>query len=140
MAGISRKFAILALTPMLHACSLTGLSLESGPDTIADTAEVSPPLDYASIEVPQRQDFIGQGPQFLDDLFGAPSLRRKESGAEMWQYTGPTCVVLFYLYEEAGSLTIDHFDTRLRKVSGQPSDTSLCLKEMAAQKINPALS
>jgi len=135
---INRKIAALALLPLLNACAATGFGLSPSPSVA--TVEASATPDYASIEVPERQAFLGQGPDFLNALMGPPSLRRKEAGAELWQYAGPTCVVLFYLYEEDGSLSIDHFDARARKSDAPALDETMCLKEVVALKETPALS
>lgn len=137
MRRINRKMALFALLPWLNACALTDV-MQGSAVTVAPTSVTSP--DYASIEVPDRQAFMGQGPDFLTDLFGPPSLRRKETGAELWQYAGPTCIVLFYLYEDDGGLTIDHFDARARQATAEAIDETLCIKEVAALKDAASIS
>lgn len=59
--------------------------------------------------VPELAELMGAGPERLDALLGAPTLRRKDIGAELWQYAAPECTLLLFLYPGAsGAYAVAH--------------------------------
>lgn len=45
-------------------------------------------------------------------LFGKPSLRRKEAGAELWQFADPACVMDFYFYQDGEVKRVSYVSLR----------------------------
>ena len=48
----------------------------------------------------------GMSADRLRAAWGEPVLKRQETGSELWQYGGPGCAVLIYLYPGSGSTMI----------------------------------
>lgn len=60
---------------------------------------------------PVTGSLMGMSGETLRALWGEPSLKRTETGAEMWQYGGgsATCTLLVYLYPSAANtLAVTH--------------------------------
>ena len=50
----------------------------------------------------------GQTAETLHALWGDPSLKRKDLGSELWQYSGKGCTLLVYLYPaSSGAMKIE---------------------------------
>jgi hypothetical protein len=72
-------------------------------------------------------------------LLGRPGLVHKERDAEIWQYSGASCVMLFYLYDSAeGGRRITYFEavpqglTNLASTVGDAPQTCLAYQMLAA--------
>lgn len=49
----------------------------------------------------------------VKSVLGAPSFRRREAPAEIWQYRARTCTLDLFLYDEAGGIqTVAHWAVR----------------------------
>jgi hypothetical protein len=132
-AKFTTKVMVLGLLPLLGACSLTantGTSTLKTSRTVPAAEANLGPSQYANVSVPSRSEILGQSPTYLAGLLGAPSLKRTEHEAELWQYQSASCVALFYLYEVAGSLKVNHYDARARSDAFGKVSEELCLKEI----------
>jgi hypothetical protein len=73
----------------------------------------------------------------LRAAWGEPSLKRSETGAEMWQYGGQgNCTLLIYLYVNASSvMTVTHAEA----VPGGSSDSVVadCAKAAGKPPLKP---
>ena len=80
--------------------------------------ETKAPRAASTIKATNPDELMGKNPQGLRALMGAPSLLRRDHGAEVWQYAGKSCVLFAYLYPNAkGALQVSYLDAR-RKTSG----------------------
>lgn len=84
---------------------ITGGSSSSGPAPAAATVAPSAPSSSGGSSA-----VAGISADRLRDLWGEPTLKRNETGAELWQYSGSgNCTLLVYLYPGAGStMTVTH--------------------------------
>ena len=86
---------------------LRGSDIPRSEPMIASTAPVQ------NIKLPQATDMLGKAANDIENLFGAPGLRREEPGAQVWQYANQDCVLLLYLYEDANrDWRVTHAETR----------------------------
>ena len=79
------------------------------------------------------KDLIGLDGPTVMQLLGQPSLHRREPFAEVWQYSGPDCVLFVYLYKIAsGAQQVAHAET-----DGKPAtakhDPAACVTGFAAR-------
>ena len=65
------------------------------------------------------QFFLGQSPIQLENHLGVPSILRKEGTVEIWQYQLSDCVIDFFFYDNAETLTATHTDMRSPFFEGQ---------------------
>jgi hypothetical protein len=129
----TKKAMIIGILPFLGACSLTanmGSSSLSAASVLPASQANLGPSQYANVQVPARSEILGQSTTYLSSLLGAPSLKRTELGAELWQYQSASCVALFYLYETAGSFKVNHYDARPRTEAFGKVSEELCMKEI----------
>ncbi len=86
--------------------------------------------------IAEARDFVDSKPHALllltrtdiGYIFGAPSFRRRDANAEVWQYKTRSCVVDFYFY---GEKPTSYVDARLKNqfsVSGHQK--SRCLRQI----------
>jgi len=105
----------LAMVPLLLA--LCACQLPGGPATVepADaarpgTSAMSPanaPKSVSTIAL------IGQSEEQIVEAFGEPRQVRRETPAEVWQYSSTNCVVDFYLYQgTSGGLAVSFVEAR----------------------------
>ena len=79
---------------------------------------------------------MGQTPQGLRGLMGAPTLLRRDHDAEVWQYAGKSCVLFAYLYPNAkGALEVTYLDARRKTSGGMP--VADCLTALAGRSQSP---
>lgn len=58
---------------------------------------------------------IGLPQERIAEVFGKPGQVRRESPAEVWQYSSPNCVVDFYLYQvTGGGMSVSFIEARDR--------------------------
>ena len=72
----------------------------------------------------------------LRSAWGEPTLKRSETGAELWQYGGPDCAVLVYFYPGAGNvMTV----SRAEAVPGGADETAVasCAKAAGKPSVKP---
>ena len=91
------------------------------------------PIMTVDPQVLDPQLFLGQSPKELKNRLGVPSILRKEGTVEIWQYQLSDCVVDFFFYDKAGTLTATHTDMRSPLLGGQ-IDQAAC--RQALYKIN----
>ncbi len=104
------------------------------PGMTANSASARPAAGY----IAEARNFVDSEPHALllltrtdiGYIFGAPSFRRHDANAEVWQYKTNRCVIDFYFYGEKPAAYVD---ARLRDqspVSGHQE--SKCLNEINA--------
>ena len=93
------------------------VNLNSPDSTIVPETDV-PAMTVAPQDL-DPQLFLGQSPDELKNLLGAPSILRKEGTVEIWQYQLSDCVVDFFFYDQAGMLAASHTDMRSPFLEGQ---------------------
>lgn len=73
---------------------------------------VAAPVSPAPVPPLTSERLIGLNEADVLALFGTPGLKRRESGAEFWQYADVACIMDFYLYGEAGSRKVSYVTLR----------------------------
>ncbi len=80
-----------------------------------ETPPVVEPEVAAIPEVfPQPETMLGLGRDGMTDLLGAPGFLRRDSPAEIWQYSDEACILDVFLYEEGDDYRVLHFEVRNR--------------------------
>jgi hypothetical protein len=110
----SLAFAVTAAALSLSACQTVseitgGSSARHDEPKVAAPAAAAPPLAPAPA-VNSATGLTGLPADALRAAWGEPSLKRNETGAELWQYGGSgSCTLLVYLYANASSvMTVTH--------------------------------
>jgi len=93
-------FVILGCA-LLAACATTPRQTATAP-TVA-LPPPPPPGEPAGI--------VGLADSQLRGAFGAPAFVRKDGRDEMWRYDNATCHAFFFLYPQAGTLSVRHVET-----------------------------
>ena len=114
-----KKAALIIATLLLAGCQTVNSALDSvipagspaatpqpqpAPTPSApQTAMVTPAAPIGATSL------TGQTAETLHALWGDPSLKRKDLGSELWQYSGKGCTLLVYLYPaSSGAMTVNH--------------------------------
>lgn len=125
---------VLALG-LLGGCASGGAS--SGVGISGDRlASVQPAPEIGSGPL-TPQGLLGVAPSALSARLGAPSFRRTEPDAEVWQYGGNACALFIYFYKTGGGALVSTY-VDARKNGGGAADPSACLADVAAQRNTPA--
>lgn len=118
---------------MLGGCqTVNGLvGSDSPPAAPAAPSETRPALAPSAAPVAPQASLSGMSADRLRALWGEPTLKRTEPGAELWQYSGSGgCTLLVFVY--AGAVT------RAEAVPGGADDATVAACARAAGK--PALT
>ena len=87
-----------------------GVAPEAGTG-LTPAASVPTQKQLSGVNAPPTQSLIGKAGSDLVALLGRPALVHKERGAEVWQYAGNACVMLFYLYDDtAGARRVSYLE------------------------------
>jgi hypothetical protein len=82
------------------------------------------------------ESLLGVAPSALSARLGAPSFKRTEPDAEVWQYGGAACSLFVYFYKtDDGALASTYVDAR--KATGGAADASACLADVVAKRAAP---
>ena len=65
-------------------------------------------------------------------LMGAPSYRRTEPPAQVWQFYGGACVLDLFLYQQSDDLAVAHAELRSRNAGQNPN--SDCMRQVLADR------
>ncbi|MDK9720995.1 MAG: hypothetical protein OEL53_07405 [Rhodospirillales bacterium] len=104
-----KRFAALIPAVLLSAC----LAGEEPVQTVAPAiAAPASPAPTAPARPVTSEGLIGQGEGDILALFGPPGLKRRESGAEFWQYADTGCIMDFYFYGDAGARKVSYVTLR----------------------------
>ncbi len=57
---------------------------------------------------------LGLKQQELVSLVGAPSLKRRENKAQLWQYAHDRCVLQVFLFDDSGLDRVTHVEARMK--------------------------
>jgi len=105
-----RRLAFVLPLLAIAGCQTVGLGggEPSEPATHSAPPAVAPPS--AANAPTANNGLVGMSGDALRAAWGEPSLKRAETGAEMWQYGGQgNCTLLVYLYSHAaGVMTVTH--------------------------------
>ncbi len=145
--------ALLALS--LGGClSAGGDSARPGKESVADArpaaqesrdpeVEVQASASAASLAPARRPPpprLLGLAAGKLVDVFGAPTLKRRDPPAEVWQYAGRGCVLYLFLYAppDGTAMTVAHVEAS--DAAGAPMAARACARRLAAEERPPARS
>ncbi|NOT40215.1 MAG: hypothetical protein HOP13_06965 [Alphaproteobacteria bacterium] len=132
-----RRLAVILPMLAIAGCQTMGL----GGGETGEPAAVSVPAPTASpapsIAPASNAGLAGMTSDALRAAWGEPSLKRAETGAEMWQYGGQgTCTLLVYFYASASSvMTVTHAEA----VPGGSDETVVanCAKSAGKPPLKP---
>lgn len=117
-------------------------SAEAQPQAAADNPALPPPNgpQVAALPEPDRlpgpQDLTGLDGLQIEALLGSPDFRRRDPPAELWQYSGPGCILDAFLYADGGStLRVRHVEARSRSVTRVP--LADCYRSILADRKKP---
>lgn len=121
-----RRFGLVIGAFALAGCQTLNSVVGSGSDA---KPEAAPPTAAAPAAAPGNASMKGMTGDTLRSLWGEPTLKRTEPGAEMWQYSGTGgCTLLVYLYADGVALAEavpggadEAAVTACAKASGKPS-------------------
>lgn len=127
LTATRNAFLFLMFLP-LAACASQGSGLGAAGHVSPSQSIGSGPLTPKSL--------LGVAPPALEARLGAPSFRRTEPSAEVWQYSGQSCSLFVYFYKsDTGSLGSSYIDAR--KLAGGPDDEATCLGEVLKRRNAP---
>jgi hypothetical protein len=113
--------------------SVTGPD-DAGNAASSGSAPPAPAAPLASTALPATAGGFGLKGMSADGLraaWGDPVLKRDESGSELWQYSGPGCSLLVYLYPApGGAKSVSHAEA----VPGGVNDEAIAACAKAAGK------
>lgn len=100
--------------------------------------EVAAPVNpaTATARVASTTGLAGMTAEALRAAWGEPTLKRSETGAELWQYASSTCTLLIYLYPGVGNaMTV----SRAEAVPGGADDSAVtaCAKAAGKPSLKP---
>ncbi|PKU23515.1 hypothetical protein [Telmatospirillum siberiense] len=126
-------FAILCFILSLSACAgmRQPAGVRSTPQGPAETSLSPDGAPSVPGESQSRDDPAGLRGLAAADVtakLGAPSFRRHETPAEVWQYFGPGCVLDLFLYEEKGTQRVAHAELRSRNLTA--NGQAACLAQL----------
>lgn len=141
-----RSFCALALAAMLPACGTTEnpqAATETKPVLVHETAaktdvketenvvaklpdpevQSEPEKPEAEMIIPPVDVLKGKTSAEIMEIFGAPTLLRKDEPAEVWQYLTNHCALhlVFYPEDDSDILRVTYFAMNDRKVAEQVS-------------------
>lgn len=88
-----------------------GTDAAQAPAPATTAAPPAEPQRQLSVNAPPPETLIGKAGPDLVTLLGRPGLIHKERDAEIWQYSGASCVMLFYLYDgDGGARRVTYFE------------------------------
>ena len=129
--------AALAITGCQTLGDVVGVGSKSGDGNQATTAQpAAQTAARAGGQMPANGTLAGMTADNLRALWGEPTLKRTEPGAELWQYGGAgNCTLLIYLYPGADeAMTV----SRAEALPGGANDAAIATCAKAAGK--PPLS
>lgn len=133
----------IALATLVAGCQtlsdVTGLgsSRSTTSDAPAAAVALAPAVAPAPTSAASVKDSLsGLTADGLRAAWGEPTLKRSETGAELWQYGSSSCTLLFYLYPGAGNaLTV----SRVEAIPGGADDAAIttCAKTAGRPPLKP---
>lgn len=137
----STHLLMMASLTLVAACG-SGSQTGGGPVVTASPNATSPRAETATL--PSRTGRLV--PEALKGLtaaqaeseLGAPSFRRRDPPAEIWQYRVHACTLDLFLYDEGDSRVVAHF--AVRSPGGTSVSERACLDEVLARQVEPPTS
>jgi len=131
------RLSVFALGLLATACTATPDGAPVEPVATATTvvkAAPPPPTPKPEPPLPTLASLFDASPAALNGLLGAPSLKRIEPPAELWQYRGTSCVLALYLYEKpkGGAHALTHAEAHDGR--GKRVETETCLHALLREK------
>ncbi|GEM_PF-5484776 len=128
--GALRSGGALLLLSLAAACSNTGAEATRFESSVGAAEAANRGLLALPKNVLDNPDILlGKNESDLRQIFGKPSLVRREQPAEIWQFAAKSCVLDLYLYDKGQGLALAHIEERDRQ--GETLTTSDCLKQLA---------
>ena len=122
------------------ANSVTGSERASTPQPVPSAPQVaaipSNPTAAGARSGANGGGLSGMTADGLRAAWGEPTLKRAETGGELWQYGGSTCAVLVYLYPGSGrAMTVSHAEA----VPGGTDEAAIaaCAKAAGKPSVKP---
>jgi hypothetical protein len=97
---------------------------ESAPEQAAVERQIDQP---ATVDDDPKH-LIGLDRQNIAELLGRPRIVRRDAPAEVWQYSGPNCVLDVFFYEQGMEFRVVHIEARDRRAI--ELDTRLCFNDL----------
>jgi hypothetical protein len=104
---------------------------EPAPETVAPTSPA-----VANARAASATGLAGMTADGLRAAWGEPTLKRSETGAELWQYGSSNCTLLIYFYPGAGNaMTV----SRAEAVPGGADDAAVtaCARAVGKPSLKP---
>lgn len=133
-----RRLVFVAVSLLLAGCQTMGLGGDAPAEPAA--APMPPPAALApgpSVAPGATNGIIGMTGEALRAAWGEPTLKRNETGAELWQYGGHgTCTLLVYFYANAANVMMV---THAEAVPGGSDEATLanCAKAAGKPPLKP---
>lgn len=141
-SAVRRVVVTLSACALLGACQTINDLAGSGPDTppptVTDVPSAPPVAPAAPAGSAGQASLSGMKGEQLLSLWGEPTLRRKETGSELWTFGKPRsgCSLLVYLYPDSeGRMTV----MRGEALPGGASDPAIdsCARANSLASIRP---
>jgi hypothetical protein len=112
--------------------SITSSDKREAPQPPAPATTDAPAAPAAgSARVASGSGFAGMSAEALRSAWGEPTLKRNDTGAELWQYGSSSCTLLVYLYPDtANTMTV----SRAEAVPGGADENAVTACAKAAGK------
>ena len=102
--------APIALALGLSACQVPAATLDQAKEAAASASVAPAPAVPGAMSA---SSLIGLPQERIAEFFGKPGQVRRESPAEVWQYSNASCVVDIYLYQvTGGGLSVSFIEAR----------------------------
>lgn len=107
-----------AAAALLQACAANVSGPEGG-----NIASAPPPAPVYALS-----DILGEDPQAIDALLGAPALTRREGSGEYRRYALTACTLIVIVYpDDAGAPRAAHVDAAALRAGEAKPDLDACL-------------
>ena len=125
---MSARWLALALAAVaLAACETPGAGGVGGAST---TASLPPGM---SLPIDSPKALVGKSETEVSSLLGKPGFTRTDGPAQVWQYSGASCVLDVFMYKAAAGYTVEYTELRRRGSIGAVDDPA-CLGDALSGK------
>jgi len=126
---MSARWLVLVLAATaLAACETPGGFASPGGETRTALA-----VPGARLPIDSPKALIGKSEAEVSALLGKPGFTRTDGPAQVWQYSGTSCVLDVFMYQTATGYTVEYTELRRRGSIGAVEDPA-CLGDALAGK------
>jgi hypothetical protein len=131
--------SVVCALSILAACRMPPVEIPTATPSAARSGLGAPPSSPQPSDI-DPDKLLGQPPDAVAGLLGAPDLERREDPATVWQYRGAGCVVDLFFYPEATGATAGKAVVHLEARNAEASevDARNCLNDMLASRRDTA--